>query len=227
MGKAKRVPLPTKEMTPAKWKTFLEHIAHGTPRHEAVQASDITGQTLQMYLYLEPDAVDQYRAAQSTWLKRDWPFELLEQVLDKIASGHTVKDACQAHDIDFRRFIGLVMKDAALKEMYDDARQIALEIIAEDTLKIADESRLDRDELGKPNHELINRDRLRVQARQWMLTRLHNARYGDKVQKTVNKEVTVNHVDTLEGARKRKEAAHTRRLQLQKKQSDDKPIVVH
>lgn len=214
-------------MTPAKWKVFLEHIAHGSPRHEAIREADITNQTLHLYLHLQPGAIDEYRTAQATFLKKDWDFALLEQVLTKVACGSTVKAACEAHDISHMKFVGLMLKDSTLKDMYDDARQIALEMMADESLMIADDSSNDRDEEGKANHELVNRDRLRVATRQWLMSRLFYARYGDRVQKTVDKQVTVNHVDTLDGARKRKEAAHIRRKQILDQQIEDQGLTVH
>lgn len=224
---ARRSKLPVKEMTPQKWKTFLEEIAHGAKRHEAIHAADITNQTLHLYLHLQPDAMDQYRIAQATFLKKDWDIGLLEQVLEKIAGGLTVKQACSEHDIDFRKFVGLMLKDATLRDMYDDARKISLEIMADENLRIADDSSNDRDEDGKPNHELVNRDRLRVSARQWTMQRLFPDRYGEKSTKTIDKTVTINHVETLDGARKRKEAAHQRKQQIIQQQQNEKNGTVH
>jgi hypothetical protein len=60
-----------------------------------------------------------------------------------------------------------------------------LQAWAEDIVHISDESKHDTIETEDgehPNHEWINRSRLRVDTRKWLLSKLLPKQYGDKVQ---------------------------------------------
>jgi len=208
------------EMTPAKWKQFLHLIANGTTRSSAVKQIGVTGKTMQLFLALEPGAVEQYREAQLTWKRRDTPFELVEQILMKLAMGQTFMQACASHGRDFQDILWLVLKDPSLKEMYDDARLLSVELMADETLQIADASQDDRDENGKADHELINRDRLRCDIRWRTMAARNPAVFSPKMQKDIKKEITVNAIETLDGARKRKEAAFERAKELRVQASE-------
>ncbi len=92
------------------------------------------------------------------------------------------------------------MKWAAEKpefsEQYAKAREMLLEHWAEDILDIADDGRNDwmerngnKDDEGNPrtntyvlNGEHVNRSRLRVDSRKWLLSKLAAKKYGDKIE---------------------------------------------
>lgn len=84
-----------------------------------------------------------------------------------------------------------VLNNPEFSERYAEARDIGLDIMADDLLDIADDGsndwteRFDRDgnSIGwKVNGEAILRSRLRVDTRKWYLSKLAPKRYGDRIE---------------------------------------------
>lgn len=86
--------------------------------------------------------------------------------------------------------------DTNLAKQYARACEIRADKIFEEILEIADESHNDTiidPETGNEitNHEVIQRARLKVDARKWMLAKMNPKVYGDKTDITTNgKEIT-------------------------------------
>jgi hypothetical protein len=87
-----------------------------------------------------------------------------------------------------------IEEDKAKSKRYAHACEVRADNIFEDILSIADESENDvkRDKDGKEitNGEVIQRSRLRVDARKWYLSKLSPKKYGDKIDVNSN---NVNH----------------------------------
>lgn len=77
-------------------------------------------------------------------------------------------------------------------EKYTRAKQLQAEFLAEEILDIADDSRKDtieHEEFGAmPDHEWMNRSRLRVDTRKWLMSKLMPKKYGDKLDLTTQGE---------------------------------------
>jgi len=74
---------------------------------------------------------------------------------------------------------------------YAGACDIRAEVIFEDILNIADDVSKDylkRDGVEVVNQEAIQRSRLRVDARKWVVSKLNPKKYGDKVDVTSGNE---------------------------------------
>ena len=210
----RRTSLPTgissNELTKDKWKKFINLIANGTRRDMAVKEIEVSNMTVQSYLITEPDAVNQYREAQISWVRREWPYELIEQVMLSLAMGITAKAACEQRGLDVQKFYTLVLRDPSIKEMYDEAREIRIESMADDIIDISDET--SKDKTGnRINHEVVHRSKLKVETRKWLMSVLNPKRYGNRIQQDVNQTVNVNHVELLDNARKRRELAHKKK----------------
>lgn len=83
-----------------------------------------------------------------------------------------------------------VIKEKEIKsKQYARACNDRADAIFEECLAIADNQEKDKytDEHGKEhvNHNVINRSRLRVDTRKWMLGKLNPKKYGDKMQQDV------------------------------------------
>jgi hypothetical protein len=76
-------------------------------------------------------------------------------------------------------------KHKEFSESYARAREDQADTLADQILEIADDGRNDTytDDEGKEfvNHDVINRSRLRVDARKWVAAKLKPKKYGDKV----------------------------------------------
>lgn len=79
-----------------------------------------------------------------------------------------------------------------LNSQYTRARDQRAENIFEEIIDIVDREdddvRIDEDGNEHTNHDVIQRDRLRVDARKWMLGKMQPKKYGDKVDITSDGE---------------------------------------
>ena len=80
-------------------------------------------------------------------------------------------------------------------ERYARACEIRELILFDDILKIADKQDKDVDEVEGivvVNHNVINRSRLQIDARKWILSKMNPKKYGDKTDVTTNgKDINV------------------------------------
>jgi hypothetical protein len=86
-----------------------------------------------------------------------------------------------------------VAKEGWLQEQYARAKELQTDYMVEEMLQIADDAqndymeRLDADGnvAGyRTNGEAIQRSKLRLETRQWLMRKLHPKKYGDQVGKT-------------------------------------------
>ena len=73
---------------------------------------------------------------------------------------------------------------AGFSARYARARAVGLEKLADELIEIGDDSSRDWTERNGelvPDHEVVNRSRLRCDNRKWLLARLLPRRYGDRV----------------------------------------------
>jgi hypothetical protein len=72
-----------------------------------------------------------------------------------------------------------------LREQYARAKELQADYMAEKIIEIADESGNDTIQTDKgpiPNSALMNRSRLRVDVRKWLMSKLAPKKYGDKLE---------------------------------------------
>ena len=105
-----------------------------------------------------------------------------DAILEDICTGVSVREACSKAGVPERTFRANV--DAT---RYARAREACAHAIAEDILEIADNGKNDwmeahgKDDLGwVSNGEHIQRSKLRVDARKWLLSKIAPKHYGDK-----------------------------------------------
>lgn len=218
-SKAKRSSQPVKtprggSMTDKRWADYLAGIANGLSHREAAHSVKLTMVTVDAFLISNIAASSQLREAKLLWTRRDWPTERLDDVLEQIATGRTIRQAFKAAGISVDQ-IGslyrLLLTDKVLRKLYDEARELQAESYSDDIIDIADARDFDRDAEGKINHEVINRDRLRVDARKWLSGKWAPKRFGDTKHHLHEGELNVNHAAILSGGRKRLEALHASR----------------
>jgi hypothetical protein len=89
-----------------------------------------------------------------------------------------------------------VDQDKDLSEQYARARSDMIDKIADDILKIADEELIPTGE-GKVDSAMVQKQRLRVDTRKWLLSKLAHKKYGDKLELTGDETAPVN-IKTIE-----------------------------
>lgn len=112
---------------------------------------------------------------------------LIERILKSITFDClSLRKACEKEKISHGTFLWWCNQDKKLADQYARAREVRADIMAEEILDIADETNHDTiiDENGneKPNSEWINRSKLRVDARKWLLAKMQPKKYGDKIE---------------------------------------------
>ncbi len=109
--------------------------------------------------------------------------ELADTICERIASGRTLSDVCRDEDMPKRQtVVEWTLKHKDFSDRYADARRKLLEHWADEVSDIAD-----RDDESQGG---VARDRLRVDSRKWLLSKLRPHQYGDRL--TVDADVRVN-----------------------------------
>jgi hypothetical protein len=107
--------------------------------------------------------------------------ELAKEICDRISKGETLSAICREERMPSPSgVVDWVNEDRngfAAKYVYARARQ--LEVWADEVASLADD-----DSEDEKNHMAVQRARLRVDARKWLLSKLLPHRYGDKVELT-------------------------------------------
>ena len=112
--------------------------------------------------------------------------ELADRVVERMIEGESLRKICARPDMPARRSIfHWLQNNDDFREKYEIARVLQCEFWAAEILDIADDACGDStiNDRGERvvDHEHINRARLRVDARKWLMSKLHPQRYGDRV----------------------------------------------
>lgn len=135
--------------------------------------------------------------------------ELVTELCDRLASGESLRKICDDEHMPDKSTVIRWLFEEDKPEFYDQyakARMAQCELMADELLEIADDSskdviyRTDKDgnEYEVANSEYINRSRLRVDTRKWVMSRLLRHRYGEKVEVEHKGSVVHNHTTAEE-----------------------------
>lgn len=116
-----------------------------------------------------------------------------KKILADISEGLSVRKACKTHKVPLSTFVQNV--DA---EQYARAREACVDALADELMDIADDGRNDWMEKygdGDPgwliNGEHVQRSKLRVDARKWLLSKIAPKKYGDRVEVENSGEIQI------------------------------------
>jgi hypothetical protein len=113
--------------------------------------------------------------------------ELAEEILRRLSMGETLAEICADPAIPVStgavRQWDVDDRDGWFSAAYARARRQQVEAWSDELLKIADDPRLE------PNDR-----RVRLDTRKWLMSKLHPARYGDKVQVAGDPDNPVRHM---------------------------------
>lgn len=130
-----------------------------------------------------------------TWVG-DKKTEAIETVIQRICEGESLRSILMHASRDvlpsMAVFLKWVSEDEDLEKQYARAMKIREESMFEEILEISDESNADVDitEDGKLRviGEVVQRSRLKIDARKWMLGKMNPKKYGEKVDITSDGE---------------------------------------
>ena len=104
-------------------------------------------------------------------------------VLAAIQEHGNLRKACRDNKIPATTFITRVEKSERLAEQYAKAKEQGIERFADEIAEIADDESQD---IFNPSK--VARDRLRIDSRKWLLSKLIPKKYGDKLDVTTGGE---------------------------------------
>ena len=123
----------------------------------------------------------QKKAAQARRRKPEERAALAKAIIDGMAlEGLSCFKACEAVGVPIGSFIRWTTEDAELAESYTRARETLIERMAAETLAIADMP-VGSTEHGTTDSGAVQKQRLQVDTRKWLLSKLAPKKYGDKV----------------------------------------------
>lgn len=107
-------------------------------------------------------------------------------ICERMAKGESLRSICEADNMPAESTVRLwaVEDRDGFAAQYARARETQMDALAEDIIEIADDSGFDAhvvDGRAVVDGEAINRARLRVDARKWLMSKIAPKRYGDKM----------------------------------------------
>jgi len=111
--------------------------------------------------------------------------KLFTEVLEDISENGKSLFASLKGKMSSQTFYDYLDKSEERSKRYARATELRAEIMADDTLNIADavgdDIIITPDGREIVNNNVINRDRLRVETRKWLMAKLYPKKYGDKI----------------------------------------------
>ena len=103
-------------------------------------------------------------------------------ILECMAAGKSLLDLCEKPGMPDRATVSrwLLADIDGFRAKYAQARDVGLDVMADEVLRIAD-SKPDKLESGGVDAAAVGSNRLRFDARRWYLSKLAPKRYGDRI----------------------------------------------
>jgi hypothetical protein len=107
--------------------------------------------------------------------------ELAGQICDLLMQGNSLRSICKMEGMPDKSTVCLWLKDnrEGFFDQYARAREVQMELMAEEIIDIADQSDKDEQAFVGINH--VHRARLKVETRKWIMSKLAMKRFGDKL----------------------------------------------
>lgn len=143
--------------------------------------------------------------------------EIAEEILDRISTGESLRSICRSEHIPHESTVRKWVRDDEWGDFtarFNRARDLGMDAVADELLEIADDGRNDwmerSGESGSGwavNGEHIQRSRLRVDTRKFLLAKIAPKRYGEKLEVTNKTELQDASDEELAQAIQRRMAA--------------------
>lgn len=130
-------------------------------------------------------------ALQREWFARDGA---LDEFMAYICAGGHLNGFCKLHGFSYTAMLEFIHADSSRSEMYARARQERADLLADEIVEIADEecTTVKASKHGSEDDEgqtevvfdavAVARNKLRVDARKWVASKLKPRVYGDKLE---------------------------------------------
>lgn len=121
--------------------------------------------------------------------------KLFESIFESIENGKSLRKALKENNLSSSTFFIWLEENEEKSKQYARASELRAEALLDEMMEIVDDTSSDFIEMHiekgseseillekKPNYELIQRSRLRYDARKWLISKLNPKKYGDKVE---------------------------------------------
>jgi len=115
----------------------------------------------------------------------------ITEVLTQMREGKSLRQASKMAGVARQTFLDWVDKDQELSGQYARARSDMIDKIADDIMTIADEDLIPTGK-GKVDSAMVQKQRLRVDTRKWLLSKLAPKKYGDKLELSGDEQAPVS-----------------------------------
>lgn len=119
--------------------------------------------------------------------------QLFDKIVKKVSNGQALRTAIKEEKMSAETFYKWINEDEELAKQYARACESRADAIFEEILSIADDTSQDHTPFTGVN--VIQRDRVRIDARKWMLGKLMPKKYGDKLDIEQSGEITISFKD--------------------------------
>jgi hypothetical protein len=124
--------------------------------------------------------------------KSDERAKVSQIVLDGMRNGLSAFKACQVAGVPQSTFSRWCDDDVALAESYARARDDLVELMAEQVLQLSDQEVPETGD-GKKDWAAVQKHKLQVDSRKWLLSKLAPRKYGDKLELSGDNENPLVH----------------------------------
>ena len=127
--------------------------------------------------------------------------EVANVILDRMSKGESLNAICKEEGMPAESTVRAWALDdvGGIAAKYARARELQAEFWADEIIKLADDSRTGitpkEAQMGVEvtTGDMVERSRIQIEARKWLLSKLLPKKYGDKLEVDNNMNVTVKH----------------------------------
>ena len=125
--------------------------------------------------------------------------QIFERVIEDIFRGRSLKSLTEedARDISYEGFLRWIKTDPHRHERFREAQEMRTEFLAKEILDIADGI----ESIDPNSSDTVNRDKLRIETRKWIMGAHNRKRYGESKQIDVGGTISIT--EALDQARAR------------------------
>lgn len=125
----------------------------------------------------------------------DFDQKIADEICERLAKGQSLRKICGPERDDFipgaTTVFGWLDSIPAFAQQYARARELQAEHYADEMVEIADSPNATVGATGEPEIRDPARDRLRVDTRKWIASKLLPKKYGDKIDVNHDGKLTV------------------------------------
>lgn len=120
--------------------------------------------------------------------------EVFNTICDELEKGFSLRSILRRENMpSSRTFFKWIDEDTEKVKQYERSVELRSELLFDEIIEIADKQGEDvgEDEQGNKviNHNIVQRNRLQIDARKWALSKMLPKKYGDKIQQEHSGEI--------------------------------------